>query len=132
MFYEENEIGELVICPYCKNKYDDPRIVSCGNSFCMPCIEFLAKEESNGFKCPDCDEFHETPNNGFSKNWICLVYIFKLIRMEGYLFNRFNDHATQKFFLDNFVFSNKKNSYFSFNIVNLFYANFRYAFFLSL
>jgi hypothetical protein len=35
----------------------------------MPCIELLTKNDtSNGFKCPVCDEFHETPQNGFSKN----------------------------------------------------------------
>ena len=68
MFYVETEISEIVICPYCVNKYDDPRNVSCGNSFCMPCIEFLTKEESNGFQCPVCDEFHKRPKKGFSKN----------------------------------------------------------------
>ena len=68
MFYKENEIDGLLNCSYCRFKYDDPRNVSCGNSFCMPCIEFLTKEESNGFQCPVCDEFHEQPKNGFSKN----------------------------------------------------------------
>ena len=68
MFYGETEIQELVICPCCVNKYDDPRLIECGSSFCMPCIEFLANEESNGFKCPVCDEFHEQPKKGYLKN----------------------------------------------------------------
>ena len=68
MFYEETEIQELVICPYCKNKNDDPRFIECGSSFCMPCIEFLTKIDTNGFQCPVCDEFHEQPKKGFSKN----------------------------------------------------------------
>ena len=68
MFYEETDISELVICPYCKNKYNDPRLVSCGNSFCRACIEFLTKSGTNGFQCCVCDTFHEQPKNGFSKN----------------------------------------------------------------
>ena len=68
MFYGETEIQELVICPYCKNKYHDPRIIECGTSFCMPCIEFLTKSDTNGFQCPVCDEFHEQPKKGYPKN----------------------------------------------------------------
>jgi hypothetical protein len=34
----------------------------------MPCIEFLTKSDTNGFQCPVCDEFHEQPKKGFSKN----------------------------------------------------------------
>ena len=68
MFYEEAEISVLVICPYCQNKYDDPRIIECGTSFCMPCIEFLTKSGTNGFHCPACKDFHQQPQNGYLKN----------------------------------------------------------------
>ena len=68
MFYEENEISELLRCPYCKNKYHDPRLIECGSSFCMPCIELLTKSDTNGFQCPVCDEFHEQPKKSYLKN----------------------------------------------------------------
>jgi DNA-binding transcriptional MerR regulator len=68
MFYEEIEIGELVICPYCKHKYNDPRIVGCGTSFCMSCIQLLTKNGQHWFGCPVCDEFHEQPRKGYLKN----------------------------------------------------------------
>ena len=68
LFYEETEISELVICPCCKNNYHDPRLIECGSSFCMPCIEFLTKSDTNGFQCPVCDKFHEQPKNGYLKN----------------------------------------------------------------
>ena len=68
MFYEVKEIDELVQCPYCKNKYYDPRLVECGASFCMQCIDLLIKEGENGLKCPVCDDFHEKPKKGYSKN----------------------------------------------------------------
>ena len=69
LFYEENEISEHLKCPYCKNKYKDPRIVECSTSFCMLCIEILTKECENGFKCPVCEDFHEIPPKGYLKNF---------------------------------------------------------------
>ena len=68
MFYEAVVINEHLICPYCKKKFTDPRIVQCSSSFCMQCIELLVKDGENGFKCPVCDEFHEKPKTGFLLN----------------------------------------------------------------
>ena len=68
LFYEADEINEQLICPYCKNKYNDPRVVECGASFCMSCIESLVKEGGNGFDCPVCDDYHILPNQGWYKN----------------------------------------------------------------
>jgi hypothetical protein len=68
MFYEEDEIDELLSCPQCEKKYDDPRIVGCGSSFCMSCIELLTKNDSNRFKCPVCYDFHQQPKKGYLKN----------------------------------------------------------------
>ena len=56
------------MCPYCQNKYIDPRLVECCSSFCMPCIELLMDPAETGFKCPVCRDFHEKPPNGYLKN----------------------------------------------------------------
>ena len=69
LFYSENDISEDLKCPYCKNTFKDPRVVECGRSFCMPCIEILIKEDENGFKCPVCEDFHEIPSKGYLKNF---------------------------------------------------------------
>ena len=55
-------------CPYCRFEYDDPRNVSFGSIFCLPCIEFLTKEGTNGFQCPVCENFIEQPKKGYLKN----------------------------------------------------------------
>lgn len=68
MFYEEHEINEIKLCPYCQNNYNDPRLVDCGASFCLQCIELLLILDENGFKCPECAEFHEKPTKGYLKN----------------------------------------------------------------
>ena len=68
MFFEENQINEALRCPYCKNKFNDPRSIECGISLCIQCIELLTNKDANGFKCPICKDFHEKPKKGYSKN----------------------------------------------------------------
>ena len=68
MFYAENVISDLMICPCCKKVYNDPRLVDCGESMCNDCIFLRLNKERNGFNCVICHELHELPKNGFRKN----------------------------------------------------------------
>ena len=67
MFYEENAINELTTCPYCKNKYDDPRALPCGISMCFGCIQILT--ENLSLNCV-CKQSHKIPPDGFFKNTV--------------------------------------------------------------
>jgi len=67
MFYEENEINELIICPYCKNKYKDPRLLPCGTSLCFDCIQLITRIDAGNVKCV-CNQFHMIPVDGFFIN----------------------------------------------------------------
>ena len=67
MFYEEKEINELIICPYCKLRYSDPRLLPCGLSLCFDCIQLLTDYDTNFISCA-CNSTHQIPNNGFLKN----------------------------------------------------------------
>ena len=78
MIYEENQINEIIRCPYCKNKCNDPRIIECGASFCMQCIELLIKEGENGFKCIFLAIFMKRLRNDTQKIQLwqnCALYI---------------------------------------------------------
>jgi hypothetical protein len=68
MFYKEDDIKSIIICPACKIKYEDPRVLECGCSMCFTCISSFIIKEKNGINCPVCHNFHETPKNGFIKN----------------------------------------------------------------
>ena len=67
MFYEEKEINELVKCPYCKNKYNDPRILPCGLSMCYDCIQLKANHENKTVSCL-CNQTHEIELNELIRN----------------------------------------------------------------
>lgn len=67
MFYEEKVIREIIICPICSNKYNDPRILPCGRSMCFDCIQNII-DKNNTLNCNLCKGKHERPPNGFIKN----------------------------------------------------------------
>ncbi len=74
MFYEESKIDACLKCPSCKQKFNEPRILTCGNSICTDCLELLtstSEKRDNSFKCPLCQNTHknaEFPVNELVKN----------------------------------------------------------------
>jgi len=85
MFYEYDKIENHLKCPICVQKYVSPRILPCGKSICLNCIENISllnvvkhtdsiddAEEIRTIvieKCPFCDKQHATSNEtGFILN----------------------------------------------------------------
>lgn len=67
MFYQEKEIIEHLTCPFCKNRYNDPRILPCSLSICYDCIQLLAINQNGTLKCV-CSNIHQIPPEGFLPN----------------------------------------------------------------
>jgi hypothetical protein len=63
IFYKQEQLNEKLKCPMCKSKFDDPRILPCGDSVCYNCL--LQKQEENNnnylieFTCPVCQELYK-------------------------------------------------------------------------
>jgi len=60
-FYKEQDINELLTCPACRTRFEDPVILPCGDSICLNC-EILIREESNyyqHYRCPVCKVTHK-------------------------------------------------------------------------
>ncbi len=69
MFYEQNKIDAFLRCGRCNEKFDEPRILPCGNTVCNFCIQTLVKtvdKKDNSFKCSMCQGTHE--NSEFPVN----------------------------------------------------------------
>ena len=75
MFYKEEDIAESITCPDCKNKYEDPVILTCGHSLCFKHVS----KNKNGIKCQECENFNELPKNGFVKN----IILANLVRIKS-------------------------------------------------
>ena len=50
---------QLNLCEYCKNVYQDPRILSCLHSYCLQCINKIHVQGTISITCPSCN--HPTP-----------------------------------------------------------------------
>ncbi|PVD36447.1 hypothetical protein C0Q70_03431 [Pomacea canaliculata] len=53
-----------MICPVCLEVYRSPRFLPCHHSFCLPCLEQLAKTHGNTIPCPSCREPAKLPRGG--------------------------------------------------------------------
>jgi len=84
MFYEQTKIDEFLLCSYCHEKFDEPRILPCGKSVCNNCLIIISKtidKKDNSFKCSVCQESHR--NAGFPVNEP-LKQILKILPDEVY------------------------------------------------
>ncbi len=64
MFYAEEKINSILNCKKCSNRYEEPRILPCGNTICHECVT----TEKNEYSCYFCEKNHEKPVDGFPIN----------------------------------------------------------------
>ena len=75
MFYEQSQIRSNLVCRNCKQTYDEPKLLPCGETICNNCITLLIRknqEEKPCIKCVFCDDLHMVPENGFTTNKLIL------------------------------------------------------------
>jgi hypothetical protein len=71
MFYLEEQIDRSLMCPRCRARYVDPRIlVPCCETLCQTCIDHLTDTNNNRHEinCYFCRQKHKIPANGFAPN----------------------------------------------------------------
>ena len=54
----------LNLCEYCKNVYQDPRILSCLHSYCLQCINKIHVQGTTSITCPSCNDHTHLPDEG--------------------------------------------------------------------
>ncbi|XP_034557925.1 nuclear factor 7, ovary-like isoform X2 [Notolabrus celidotus] len=51
----KTKLEEMLTCPICQDIFKDPRLLPCGHSMCMVCLEGMVDHSSVlPFRCPDC------------------------------------------------------------------------------
>jgi hypothetical protein len=71
--YDHSKLQNNILkCDQCNvpfNAYDQPRIISCGDTICSTCVIKIEKESVNKkFKCGICMKDHRMPEEGFPIN----------------------------------------------------------------
>ena len=61
MFYEENQIDDILKCGHCQKRFDEPRILPCGDSVCNSCIQIILNsinKSNDTYQCLICKKSH--------------------------------------------------------------------------
>ena len=67
MFYDHNQVDDLLNCPNCSNRYDTPLLLPCYRTICKRCISKHTTDKQ--FTCPFCpDTVHPLPDKGYAIN----------------------------------------------------------------
>lgn len=72
MFYDHNQVEDLLICVNCGERYDIPLLLPCWKTICNKCVNNKTELDDEGvekFACPFClDKTHEIPDSGYAVN----------------------------------------------------------------
>jgi hypothetical protein len=71
MYYETNQVNEILLCQYCQAQLEGPKLLPCGETICSYCVSSI-KINSNVFDCLVCKQQHEMPKNGLPDNKVAL------------------------------------------------------------
>jgi hypothetical protein len=68
MFYDSNQVDNILNCKKCTGRLDEPKILPCGNSICSHCVSLIQLKKNKEFQCLVCQDKHEMPKNGLPLN----------------------------------------------------------------
>jgi hypothetical protein len=71
MYYETNQVNEILLCQYCQAQLEGPKLLPCGETICSFCVTSI-QINSNIFDCLVCHQKHEMPKNGLPDNKVAL------------------------------------------------------------
>ena len=68
MFYEHNQVEDLLNCRSCNERYNTPLLLPCWKTLCQSCVLSKTDESTKLLACPYCKNTHEVPATGFPLN----------------------------------------------------------------
>ncbi len=71
MYFEANQVNNILICQQCQGKLEGPKILPCGETICSFCVSSI-QTNLNVFNCLVCKQQHEMPKNGLPDNKVAL------------------------------------------------------------
>ena len=77
--YSADRIDDLLRCPICLDRFNEPKILPCQHTFChSPCLQQLCDVSTRMIKCPECRKDHTVPYGGpscFPNNFTILNFL---------------------------------------------------------
>ena len=75
-----SSLAKMLECPVCFEKMCQPKLLPCGHTFCIDCLNQIAQNnrQRNKIDCPNCRKSHNLPENGvngFNNNYTLIELI---------------------------------------------------------
>jgi len=71
MFFDTNQVNNILLCLHCQGRLEEPKITPCGETICSFCEKSI-QVNNYVFDCFICKQKHEMPKNGLLDNKIVL------------------------------------------------------------
>jgi hypothetical protein len=68
MYFEENQVNEILSCNHCHGRLEEPKLLPCGVTICSYCASTIKIHQVKMFDCLICSEKHEMPRTGLPDN----------------------------------------------------------------
>ena len=97
-------VNTLFQCCFCRELYQDPRILPCGHTFCLRCLQKQSLENSNQAMCGLCRAMWVVPKKGvgdLAKNFVahyCSMSFPPLNNCRNEIDSGLTKHGRAKFF----------------------------------
>ena len=65
--FQDLSAFERLKCLICFDPFDQPKVLQCGHTFCLRCLEQLSRSQDKCVSCPECRERTKSPTEGMSK-----------------------------------------------------------------
>jgi septal ring factor EnvC (AmiA/AmiB activator) len=77
MFYEEDQIKQLLNCKQCNKLFDSPLFLPCGYTIRSECLNKGLLKETTCLQCSLCSQVHQVPAFGFPEKQSILSLMTK-------------------------------------------------------
>jgi len=82
MFFDPNQVNNLLNCKNCNERLDEPRLLPCGDNICSACAQSI-KLNGKQYDCLVCSNKHKMPKSGLPKiKAIAEMLSFKTINIS--------------------------------------------------
>ena len=71
MYFETNQVNDVLLCQQCEGRLEGPKILPCGETICLFCVSSI-RINNKMFDCLVCNEKHEMPKNGLLDNKVVM------------------------------------------------------------
>ena len=88
MYFNKNEVNNILTCKYCEGRLEEPKLLPCGKSICSLCVSTIKLNQSSEYDCSACNQKHEMSKNGLPVNEVVVEMLslqaIQIVKSQDY------------------------------------------------